>query len=369
MAYGRKVVKRIIWAVLLLLAAGIAVYAYITYRGNTGMRFVREMGSGINIGNSLDVTGIRERRADADISYYETYWNNPEITRELFAMIKAAGFGTVRIPVSWEEHMDGEYQVQEAWMDRVEEVVGYALGEGLYVILDTHHESSWLIPTPEMEENTEEILCKLWSQIAERFIDYPEQLLFEGMNEPRIVDSKEEWSGGRQEEREVVNRLNEAFVRTVRAGGGNNESRWLLLTNYGGNGGTEALEAIRLPEDDRIIVSVHAYIPYRFALQDEGSGDWSSRNTEDTEDIDELMADLHRLFTGKKVPVIITEFGCMDKGNLQERVAWTSYYTEKAKEYGISCIWWDEGGKCRVLNRKEYAVEYPEIVGVLVGKK
>lgn len=357
--------KKAIWIIIILILAVLGMVLYYNYRMNEGLRFVKSMGSGINIGNSLDSTRIYEIKENASVEYYETYWNNPPITKDMFLMIKEAGFGTVRIPVSWDEHMNSEGRLDDEWLDRVEEVVEYGLDQGLYIILDTHHES-WLVPLPEKEEETTKKLCVLWKQISERFSDYPTELLFEGMNEPRTVGSEEEWNGGTEEERKVVNRLNDAFIETVRKTGGNNKSRWLIITSYGGNHEEAALKELEIPEDNRIIVAVHAYIPYKFTQDEEGTFIWSEENIEDTKPIDELMERLDLFFIQKKVPVILTEFGCKDKENTKERVAWAEYYTEKAKKNKMICIWWDEGAEYSLMDRINYKWKEPELVKILV---
>lgn len=356
----RKYVK----VILLLSCIILGLIVYRDYRRKAGIRYVESMASGINIGNTLDSTRIRHRKEGASVEYYESYWNNPLITRKLIAMIKEAGFATVRIPVSWDEHMDEEGKIDELWLDRVEEVVTYGIEEGLYVILDSHHES-WLVPLPEMEEETQERLSVLWQQIAERFIDYPDQLLYEGMNEPRTIGSEGEWQGGTKEEREVVNRLNSTFVETVRHTGGNNSNRWLIVTTYGGNHSKEAIESLEIPEDNNIIVAVHPYIPYRFTQDEEGTSKWSKKNPEDREAIDELMEMLEEYYIKKDIPVIITEYGCIDKDNREDRLAWMKYYTESARSKKIGYVWWDNGKEYSIMDRENYSWRDPEFVKIL----
>lgn len=357
--------KRDILLLFLILILG-AIGFYL-YQGKSGIRFVKKMGTGINIGNTLDATGIRERREGASVEYYETYWNNPQITKKLFKAIKQEGFRTVRIPVTWDEHMDESYQVDDLWMDRVVQVVEEALDEGLYVILDSHHET-WLVPTPESEENTKRILCIVWRQIGERFEPYSDYLLFEGMNEPRNIGSDKEWSGGTKEEREVVNRLNQAFVDTVRETGGNNKSRYLILAPYGNNYNEAALLSFDVPKDKNIIVGIHAYIPYGFALQDNGTNHFNQEKEENTDKIKQVMHNLNKIFIRKNIPVMITEFSCLDKGNLSQRVEWTRFYTTEAKKNGISYVWWDNGVKSNLIDRREYDSKYPQIVDALLSR-
>lgn len=350
--------------IIILIIGAISFYLY---QGKSGIRFVQKMGTGINIGNSLDATEIRHRKEGASVEYYETYWNNPQITTQLFRAIKEEGFQTVRIPVTWDEHMDQSYQVDGLWMDRVAQVVEEALDEGLYVILDSHHET-WLVPTLESEENTKQILCILWKQIGERFAPYSKDLLFEGMNEPRNVGSDNEWSGGTKEEQEVVNRLNQAFVDTVRATGGNNKSRYLIVTPYGNNYKEDALLSFEVPKDKNIIVSIHAYIPYEFSLQEDGTSYFNPGREKDTDKIKQVMDNLHNIFIRENIPVIITEFSCLDKDNLLQRAEWTTFYTTEANKKDISYIWWDNGVKSNLIDRREYYSKYPEIVDALLDR-
>lgn len=356
--------KKIIWVILVFAFVIVVYILYGDYKAKEGIRFVNSMGSGINIGNSLDVTRVYEKKEDATVEYYETYWNNPPITKNLISMIKEAGFGTVRIPVSWDEHMDENGKLDEKWLDRIEEVVSYGIQEDLYVILDTHHES-WLTVLAENEVETTERLCILWQQIATRFADYPEKLLFEGMNEPRTIGSEDEWKGGTEEERKVINRLNSAFVETVRGMGENNAKRWLIITTYGGDYEEVALKELEIPKDDKIIVAVHAYIPYHFTQDKLGTSVWSEENKYDAKPVEELMGILHQFFIQKNIPVILTEFGCIDKENPKERREWTQFYTEKAKKNNIGYIWWDNGNEYSLMDRENYSWKEQEIVEIL----
>lgn len=331
-------------------ACACAIGAGIFLKPYKEMRWVQGLGAGINVGNSLDVVRIRKHRPDATLEEYETFWGNPQITQELMHTISERGFRTVRLPVSWGEHLDGNGKIEEAWMNRVSEVVGWALNEQLYVILDMHHEE-WLIPTEDQEAAVTKKLCSLWEQIAGNFQGYGEQLIFEGMNEPRLENSAEEWTAGTSEMQQVVNRLNQAFVHTVRAAGGENGNRWLIIPAYCSSSKQEALEALRIPEKKRVLVAVHAYLPYPFTSNEDGSVAWSEENPADTEQIDDLMENLDRLFLKKKIPVVITEFGCSQKPEEEERLAWTSYYLKKAGEKGIPCIWWDNGKESGILDR------------------
>lgn len=349
-------------------AAGLIVLVCILLVGAIMMKnrsrtaaFVKGMGAGINLGNTLDSTGLRKYKPKAGDLEYETYWGNPRADAETFRAMKEAGFGTVRIPVTWEDHLDADYQISEVWMDRVQEVVDMALAEGLYVIIDLHHEE-WLDLKAEKIEEIRAAFVTVWEQIAARFQAYDERLLFESMNEPRLRGSQWEWNSATEELRGMVNDLNADFVDTIRAAGGENTKRYLLVCPYATTNETEALEGLVLPKDKRLIVSVHMYTPYFFCQVEEGDLVWDEGGTR--EKVKSAFADMNRLFVEQGVPVILTEFGCVDKGNIEERLSWTKFYKEEADRFGIPCIWWDCGAY-GLIDRESKNWKFPEIVEIL----
>lgn len=296
---------------------------------------VSEMKIGWNLGNTLDATG----GSGVDS---ETSWGNPTTTKEMVDVVKDAGFNVFRLPVTWDSHMDADYNVDPAWMARVHEVVDYAIDDGMFVILNTHHEE-WYFPTEADKEQDIEQLTALWSQIAEEFKNYDEHLIFEGLNEPRLRETPKEWSGGDSESRDVVNEYEKAFYDTVRASGGNNDKRALMITGYAASSSRTCLQSILLPDynDEHLIISVHAYLPYSFALDKAGTDQFDADT--DAAPIDTLFTDLDDLFLSNHIPVIVGEFGCMNKMNDDERVECVEYYLSEAKEYGVPCVWWDNG--------------------------
>lgn len=312
-------------------------------RDITASELVSEMKTGFSLGNTMDSTIGKNNGEPYE---YETGWGNQTTTREAIQGIADSGFNVLRVPVSWGEHLssDGSYTIDKAWLDRVNEIVDYGLDAGMFVILNTHHEE-WLFPDEAHFEANSEELAKLWSQIAERFSGYNEKLIFEGLNEPRKRDTIYEWNGGDEEGQQVVNKLNAVFVETVRNSGGNNGKRCLMIPTYAASAMEKTFAAMEVPEnDDRIIVSVHAYIPYNFALASDNFTDcWSSSDPSCTAEIDNLMTTLKAYFLDKGTPVIIGEMGCVNRNNTEARKAWARYYVGKAHEYGIPCLWWDNG--------------------------
>lgn len=300
------------------------------------MELVKEMNIGWNLGNVLDSSGF-DYPVDSKPQMFETGWGAQYTSQIQMDTVLDKGFDVVRIPVSWSEHIhdDGNYTIESTWLDRVQEVVDYSYKKGAYVILNTHHETFY----KTFDENAEEskkAISAIWKQIGERFADYGDHLIFEGLNEPRKVGTSVEWTGD-DEARKVINEYAQTFVDTIRSLGGKNQTRCLMITGYAASSSRGNLAAIQLPKDDHLIVSVHAYIPYNFALNKKGSADWGNA----TGDIDELMKCIDELFISKGVPVIIGEFGAMNKENDDQRIAWADYYIKAANKVGAVCVWWD----------------------------
>lgn len=324
----------------------------------------KEITIGWNLGNTLDATG------GSGLSS-ETSWGNPKATEKLILAVKDAGFNTVRIPTTWYNHCDSSWNIDKEWMDRVQEVVDYAYNNDMYVILNVHHEN-WNFTSYDNESKARKIEKTLWTQIAKRFIDYDEHLIFEGMNEPRKNGTAVEWNGGDAEGREVVNRFNAEFVKTVRATGGNNQYRCLMIPTYAASSG--GLDGFTLPDDDKLIVSIHAYTPYNFAMNTGGGA--TSRFSEDdynsTNELKWLSGELNSRFISKGVGVIIGECGATDKGNLYDRIRWAKYFPRVFGQYGIPVVLWDNGAfgtgneKYGLIDRNTLKWAYPTYIKALV---
>lgn len=333
------------------------------------MRFSQSMEIGWNLGNTLDAS-VDQPWFEDELDY-ESAWCGVKTTPELIKAVKDAGFHTVRIPVSWHNHVSGDnYEISAVWMDRVQEVVDYAIELDMYVILDTHHDifsgneenalgQCFLYPSDACYASSEKYLTCVWQQICERFKDYDEHLIFESMNEPRLTGTEYEWwldpsSSACQEAIACINKLNQSFVDVVRSSGGKNAERYLLIPGYGSSFDGANHENFVLPQDtvsDRLMVSVHAYTPYNFALQAETEGgsknSFDVNNSADTQEIDYIMNTLYDKYVSKGIPVIIDEFGARNKSsdsgsdNIQARVNFSAYYVAAARANGITCCWWD----------------------------
>ncbi len=318
---------------------------------------------GWNLGNSLD-------SYDTNSSDTETGWGNPKTTKAMFEAVQDAGFNAVRIPVTWGEHMSDDGTIDVDWLARVQEVVDYAYDLGLYVILNVHHDDYlWLTPTADQLESDKATLTKIWEQICETFQDYDHRLLFEGMNEPRVIGSAEEWTGGTSESYEVLNELFQAFVDTVRASGGENETRTLIITSYAQSIEENAINGIVIPNDDYIALSFHSYAPWDFCGDDSDDADWGT--DADKAELDANFKYLADTFISQGIPVILDEFGAVNKNNTEDRVTWYRYYVTSAKENGIKCFVWDNGvatgtSSYGLLNRDDCTWYYPSIVNAII---
>lgn len=321
---------------------------------------VAQMKVGWNLGNTMDSTG--GTGVDA-----ETSWGNLLTTKPMLDLVAKSGFNVFRLPVSWGTHMDENYVVDKEWMDRVQEIVDYGYDNGMFVILNTHHEE-WYMPKEEFAEENLKQLEKLWEQIAERFKGYGERLIFEGVNEPRLRGEGAEWTGT-AEAREIVNQYAETFVKTVRASGGNNAERALMITPYAASSMPENLKALKIPENaGNVIVSVHAYLPYSFALDTKGTDVYDPNNSE----IPGLFKNIKTIFLDNDIPVIVGEFGSVNKNNTEDRVKCVTDYLTAAKEVGVPCIWWDNGAlvgmgeNFALLNRRDVMWFNDEIVNAIM---
>ena len=320
-----------------------------TIPDNAALALVRDMKAGWNLGNTFDAVNCTWLQNPLD---YESGWCGVKTSEKLIGALQAAGFRTLRIPVSWHEHMSEDFLLDADWLDRVYEVASWAYGRGMYVILNIHHdnEKGFYYPDSEHAESSGAYMRAVWSQLAEKFADWDEHLIFEGINEPRLKDTRYEWwwtagDPACRDAMEQIVRLNQVFVDTVRAAGGKNGDRYLMVPAYDANPDYACADAFRLPEDsaeNRIILSVHAYTPYDFALEQPGISRFSLENKAQLSSVSGFLDRLYRKYVAQGIPVVVGEFGAMEKqGNLQDRVDWVSWYVASARARGIPCCWWD----------------------------
>ena len=317
---------------------------------------LEDMGLGWNLGNSLDATG----GSGLDT---ETSWSNPKTTQALIDKVKSLGFNTVRVPVSWGKHVSGDnYTIDSAWLARVKEVVDYCYKNDMYVILNIHHDTkssesasgAGYYPRSSAYSSSEKFVTSVWSQAAEYFKDYDYHLIFETLNEPRLIGTGYEWWFNKwnipsevKDAIDCINKLNQKAVDTIRNTGSNNRSRLIMCPGYDASIDGATVSGFKLPTDisgnkNRIAVSVHAYSPYNFAMNiDTSNGATSTYSSSIKEELQNLFSTLKSNFRDRGIPVVIGEFGSTDKNNTAERVKWATDYTALAKKNNIPCVLWD----------------------------
>lgn len=312
----------------------------------TSLQLSKEMSPGLNLGNTLEALPT------------ETAWGNPPTNQAVMNAFKAAGFKTVRIPVAWNQYADAQGNISPAWMARVTQVVDYARNAGLVVIINTHWDGGWADhPTYDRQAEVNAKLAKFWTQIANNFKAYDDRLLFAGTNEVHI---KGEYGRPTAENCAVQNSFNQTFVDTVRATGGNNAKRHLVVQSYN----TNVIEALtcnaKLPADSvpaRLMMEVHYYDPYHFTINHNSKiWQWGKIATDpaatdtwgDEAHADATFQKLKAAFVDKGVPVVLGEYGAGMKrkypGMDRYRKYWNQYITGSAFRHGMVPVYWDTGG-------------------------
>jgi endoglucanase len=302
--------------------------AFTGMRNITSMQVTADMGPGINLCNTLDAYPN------------ETSWGNPLATLALITSWKQKGFKTIRIPVTWKDHIGAapDYIIDPTWLARVETVVNYAFANDMYVCLNTHHED-WIQPTYANQVAGSDKLVKVWTQIANRFKSYGDYLIFETMNEPRAYGSPEEWTGGSAEHRDVVNAFNLAAVNAIRNTGGNNATRHIMIPTCGDNPSIATLNALVIPNNDsRVIVTVHIYDPYLFCLALPGDSAWGT--AADKAALDAEFNVIYNKFIVNGRAVVVGEWGAEYRNNPTTQAIYNDYFVKACLSRQMAEINW-----------------------------
>lgn len=359
-----------------LVSLAVALLATVAFTGwsapvSAAMRSVNatqltsEMGAGWNLGNQLEasINGVPN----------ETAWGNPTVTPALIKKVKAAGFNTIRIPVSYLSKIGSapNYTIDAAWLDRVKTVVDYAYNEGMYVVINIHGDGynsvqgGWLLVNDWNQNAIKEKYQSVWKQIANKFKNYEERLIFESMNE--TFDGT--YGNPNSSYYANLNAYNQIFVDTVRKTGGNNSARWLMIPgwntnidytvgNYGFVLPTDSNRSSAIPRNEkRIMISAHYYSPWDFAGEENGNiTQWGATATNQSkksnwgqEDyLNSQFKSMYDKFVTQGYPVFIGEFGSIDKtsydsSNNKYREAFAKAVTATAKKYKMVPVYWDNG--------------------------
>jgi len=318
----------------------------------TSFEAITSMGVGWNLGNTLEPvwTGDTDGR---DWRRWETGWGQSVTTQSLMNMMKNAGFGAIRVPVSWGVHMDAEGKVYEEWMNRVNEVVDYVLNAGMYCIINIHHDTgadeelAWLVASPEGYARERQKYENLWKQIALRFRDYGQRLLFESYNE--MLDEGRSWcfasyslgydAGVAAGAYQAINDYAQSFVDVVRSTGGNNAVRNLVVNTYGACNGAgnwnshlqDPLKNMKMPKDDvkdHILFQVHSYptIDDLPAMERE---------------VTQMLDDLETYLVSQGGPVIVGEWGTFSENpTLENYCHYAKWFAGECKRRGIGTFHW-----------------------------
>ena len=347
---------------------------------NEAVRMARKLGLGWNMGNQFDGFYNGTWAGDKFLYPDETIWQSADAkaTQATFDGVKAAGFTSVRIPVTWLK-MIGEapdYKIDQTWLNRIYEVVGYAHNAGLSVIINTHHDecfhdiiengvdldTRWLdiknaVNNATLNQQIKDEIKAVWTQIAEKFADCGDWLVFESFNE--INDGGWGWSADFRADPtrqcNILNEWNQVFVNAVRATGGNNATRWLGVPTYSAN--PEFEKYAKLPEDSagKLMLAVHFYDPSSYTIGDEQYSDWGHTGASgkkasngDEDHVKEVFNNLYTKYVEKNVPVYLGEFGCSMRAESNAR-AWKfylyymEYVTKAARVFGLPAFLWDNG--------------------------
>jgi len=397
------------------------------FRTMTAHQVVDAMGLGWNLGNNFDAWASEASHggsysnplgnhtfpwtATNGLSQIEGFWgggSNFIAKEQLIANVKAQGFNTIRIPVTWHKAIQGythgtqstysTFTIRSAWMDRVKEVVDWAIKADMYVILNTHHDEFILPFRTDAEANSSSVtITRLWTLIAREFRDYDHRLIFEVQNEPRIKGSSHEWQAGgprgnaeARAFRRRVNEVNQAAVNAIRAqgtSGDGNNNRWrvLMIPTYAASRHVQswgdAFDGYVRPTDislnsgvNKFAVSVHAYVPEDYTGVTGTGGSWTESSATS------WMSAVQTAAQSLGMPVVLGEFGAVARHASStnsaetDRANWTRVYVREAVRRGWCPVWWDTGtrgpvlateGRFGLFNRQTNALEYPNITAAI----
>jgi aryl-phospho-beta-D-glucosidase BglC (GH1 family) len=339
-------------ALLLASIAALSVSAPARAQLPTAQQVASQIQLGWNIGNTLEA------------QCGETAWGNPPVTQQLIDSVKAAGFNAVRIPAAWDCHASNG-TIDPNWMARVRQVVDYAYNQNMYVILNIHWDGGWLEEHPlySYQQAVNQKQSSYWTQIANTFRNYNEHLLFAGTNEVHA-----NYNEPTAENITVQQSYNQTFVNAVRATGGNNSSRTLVVQTYNTNP-WHGLNYFSLPSDsagNRLMVEVHFYDPYDFTINPTGPclawgapyPQYSQCSWAQEAYVDDLFSRVKNKWVNAGIPVMIGEYAAAQRANLNEssRLYWHEYVNRAAKNNGIKTFLWDTGNSSGVFHRNNGAI-------------
>ena len=323
-----------------------------SYVEESAAQAVKNMGIGTNFGNCTDVVAMWMNMNSNSVTDFEKAWGQVPTTKPMVDFLKKNGFNSVRIPVTWFQHMKADGTVDEAWMNRIQEIVDYVIDNGMYCILNVHHDTGadsddvkhWIKADEANYNENKEKFESLWTQIATRFKNYDQHLLFEGYNE--MLDANSTWNAPKDASSyKALNGYAQSFVNAVRATGGNNETRNLIINTYAAANGDDVLNNLAIPTDKvdgHIAVEVHTYSPW----------DWFAKGKWDascSKEIADMFTRLNNKFISKGIPCIIGEYGThgsksvsknSSASEIQAAADQAADIVKQAKAYGVATFYW-----------------------------
>ena len=323
-----------------------------SYVEESAAQAVKNMGIGTNFGNCTDVVAMWLNMNKNSVTEFEKAWGQEPTTKPMVDFLKKNGFNSVRIPVTWFQHMKADGTVDEAWMNRIQEIVDYVIDNGMYCILNVHHDTGaddkdvkhWIKADEANYNENKEKFEYLWTQIATRFKNYDQHLVFEGYNE--MLDADNTWNAPKSASSyKGLNGYAQSFVNAVRATGGNNETRNLIINTYAAANGDDVLNNLAIPTDKiegHIAVEVHTYSPW----------DWFAKGKWDatcSKEIADMFTRLNNKFISKGIPCIIGEYGThgsksvsknSSASEIQAAADQAADIVKQAKAYGVATFYW-----------------------------
>ena len=335
--------------------------------GLTAIELTRLMGNGINLGNTFEACDTsRPYSPGSEPQSYEVLWGQPVTTQDMLLGMKAAGFDTIRIPVAWMTNatdLPNDYTIDAAYLARVKEVVDYARSAGMYVIINDHWDGGWWgmfgSESPATRQLAMEAYTGMWKQIATHFADYSDFVIFESANEElggRFDEDSSRYCTDSivtylsdDERYALTNEINQAFVDTIRATGGNNAARFLLIAGFSTNIDQTCDERFKMPADsaqDKLLLSVHYYDPWSYcgASSADGATAWGTKDNYAA--MDERLSQLQK-FTRQGVGVVIGEYGALPGGDGKMKTNALNYHTrflDLCDYYDLTSCLWDCSG-------------------------
>lgn len=361
--------KKILTTVLALaLLSTTALFAKQIDKSISGMEFIKQLGFGWNLGNTLDAIST------SDLSS-EKSWGQPATTKAMIDGLAAAGIKTIRIPVSWHNHIlnTTAYTIDPQWMQRVKTIVDWAIEDDMYVILNIHHDNAetpkgkmkpgaGYYPNSTNKEESLKFLLRIWAQICTTFNNnYDEHLIFETLNEPRLIGHQHEWNYAPnckecKDSMNVLMEFNQKIVDQIRKTSGNNAFRFIAVPSLACGLDSLIDSSFQTPKDpcNRIIAAVHMYTPYDFAMNPSPAINVFTEAHK--KNLIECFTKLENKFLAKKIPVYIGEMGATNKENLQDREKWFEFFVTEAWKKHIPSILWDNGAYD--ASDKQYGEKY-----------